>query len=326
MAEPGGGTGLTWTPGGDDLVLPFHMPASGVGGRLARLGALADTILKKHDYPDPISRALGEALALAALLGSALKLERGADAGRFILQTKTDGPLGFLVVDFESPGRMRGYASFDKDRTAALIARGTVTQGELLGRGHLAMTIDPGRERDRYQGIVPLEGGTLTQAADTYFRQSEQIPTLIRTSVARHIQRPSAGGEPGGVWRVGGLLVQYRPPLETARLTERDEEMGRIAGEADEDWQRIRLLASTVEDHELIDPTLGGEALLYRLFHEEGVRAREPVPMSAFCRCSCERVETMLKSFSADDLADMREEDGAMVVTCEFCNARYRFE
>jgi molecular chaperone Hsp33 len=299
------------------------MPSSGVGGRLARLGSLADTILKRHDYPEPVSRALGEALVLAAILGTALKLDRGHEAGRFILQTKTDGPLGFLVADFESPGRMRGYASFDKQRTEALIARGGATQKDLLGRGHLGLTIDPGRERDRYQGIVPLDGETLAEAANTYFRQSEQIPTLIRLAVARHIV-PGTG--PGGVWRAGGLLVQYRPPLEVARLSERDEEMGRIAGESDEDWQRVRLLASTVEDHELIDPMVGGELLLWRLFHEEDVRAREPVPLAAYCRCSRERVETMLNSFSAEDLAGMREADGALTVTCEFCNTSFRIE
>lgn len=326
MSDTAGESGLTWRPGGDNLVLPFHMTASGVGGRLARLGALADEILKRHDYPEPVSRALGEALALAALLGCALKLDHGAgDAGRFILQTKTDGPLSFLVVDFQSPGNLRGYASFDAARTADLMAAGPVRQSELLGRGHLAMTIDPGGSRERHQGIVPLDGETLVGAANTYFRQSEQIPTLIRASVARHYQKLGAGSGPGGVWRVGGLMVQYRPPLQTSRLSERDEEAGRIAGETDEDWQRVRLLAATVEDHELIDPTLAGEELLWRLFHEEDVRAREPVPLAAFCRCSRERVETMLESFGPQDLADMREPDGGITVTCEFCNASYKF-
>ena len=185
--------------GTDDLVVPFRTVRSGVSGRLVRLGAVADTILKRHDYPDPVSEALGQLLALTAMLGSALKFE-----GRLIVQTKTDGPLGLLVVSFEAPGRVRGYASYDRDRWAEIAREGRVPgQSELLGSGHLAMTIDPGPEMERYQGIVALSRESLSAAALT-FRQSEQLPTYLRLAVARHY----ATGE-GWRWRAGGLMVQY---------------------------------------------------------------------------------------------------------------------
>jgi molecular chaperone Hsp33 len=304
--------------GTDDLVVPFRTVRSGVSGRLVRLGAVADTILKRHDYPDPVSEALGQLLALTAMLGSALKFE-----GRLIVQTKTDGPLGLLVVSFEAPGRVRGYASYDRGRWAEIAREGRVPgQSELLGSGHLAMTIDPGPQMERYQGIVALSRESLSAAALTYFRQSEQLPTYLRLAVARHY----ATGE-GWRWRAGGLMVQYltrqggleRPPAES----EEDEQ--RLAGEDREDWQRVRLLAATVEDHELLDPTLEPERLLYRLFHEEGVRVTPAHAIVERCRCSRERVTTFLKSFGAAELADMREPDGGVSVTCEFCNTTYRF-
>ncbi|MEW5963661.1 MAG: Hsp33 family molecular chaperone [Pseudomonadota bacterium] len=303
---------------GDDIVLPFQTERSGVAGRIVRLGTAADTILARHDYPDVVCGALGEALALTALLGSALKFE-----GKLILQTKTDGILGFLVADFEVPGRLRGYASFDAERLAAVAGAGAIAPAVLWGHGHLAMTIDPGGDMDRTQGVVALEGVSLSDAALSYFRQSEQLPTLIRLAVARHY---SAGV---WQWRAGGLLLQHvgreggtaRSPGEIAEA----EELGLVIGETDDDWTRVALLAATVEDHELLDPTLAPERLLYRLFHEEGVRVFQPRSVAEHCRCSRERVASMLGSFGAEELADMREADGAITVKCEFCNTSYRF-
>ncbi len=193
----------------DDLVLPFRTEALGVTGRLVRLGGLVDQILSRHDYPQPVSEALGEAIALTGLLGSAIKFN-----GKLILQTKTDGPLGFLVVDFESPGRLRGYAAFDAARTAELGAITAKDQGRLLGSGHMALTIDPGGRMDRYQGVVGLAAEPLVAAARTYFRQSEQLPTFIRLAVARHY---SAAGQdldlarrrPDAAIRLAGR--RYRP-------------------------------------------------------------------------------------------------------------------
>ncbi len=306
----------------DDLVLPFQTERSRVLGRLVRLGPMVDAILSRHDYALPVSEVLGQALALTAMLGTTLKFE-----GRLILQTSSDGALRLLVVNFETPGQMRGYAGHDAERVAAMLAGGAkVSQGELIGRGHLAMTIDPGGDMDRYQGIVPLDGGSLGAAALTYFRQSEQLPTYLRLAVARHFV-PGPKGEPAAWrWRAGGLLVQHlpgeggtRPPAET----EADEQ--RLTGEDDDAWNRVRILAASVEDHELLDPTLAPESLLFRLFHEEGVRVFPARPLTEFCRCSRERVLTFLKSFGAKELEDMREADGAVGVTCEFCSTRYRF-
>jgi molecular chaperone Hsp33 len=250
-------------PAADDLVLPFQTIASGVLGRVVRLGSVVDEILQKHAYAEPVSQALGEALALGALLGAALKFD-----GRFILQTKSDGPLGFLVVNYDVPGKLRGYANVHKDRADELnlLARGD--QGQLIGHGHLAMTIDPGGDMERYQGIVALEGEPLVAAAHTYFRQSEQLPTFMRLAVARHF----AGGR--WSWRAGGLLIQHVARTGgNAALSDIDEDRDqRLNGEDDEAWTRARLLAETVQDHELLDPLLAPETLLYRLFHEEGVR------------------------------------------------------
>jgi molecular chaperone Hsp33 len=307
-----------FTPRGDDIVLPFQTVASGVLGRVVRLGTTVDTILQKHAYPEPVSHALGEALALGALLGAALKFN-----GRFILQTKTDGPLGFLVVNYDVPGKLRGYANVPKDRAAELAGQGRGDQGRLIGHGHLAMTIDPGGDMERYQGIVALDGEPLVSAAHTYFRQSEQLPTFMRLAVARHF----ANGR--WTWRAGGLLIQHvaRTGGKPARPGETDEERDlRLEGEDDEAWTRARLLAQTVEDHELLDPLLAPETLLYRLFHEEGVRVSPPVALSAECRCSRDYIHDFLKQFGPAELADMREADGTVSVTCEFCSTRYAFE
>ena len=179
------------------------------------------------------------------------------------------------------------------------------------------MTIDRGLDTERYQGVVPLEGDNLTEAADTYFRQSEQLPTFIRLAVARHYRPGASGGRPW-TWRAGGLLVQ--------KLTrEGGHSVGREAAFAEEDWTRARALAETVEDHELLDPTLPPDRLLYRLFHEEQVRAFRAIPLESYCSCSRGRVEDLLKGFSAEDLADMVV-DGEVWVTCEFCNSRYHFD
>jgi len=207
---------------------------------------------------------------------------------------------------------LRGYARFSAERLAELSP-----DGRLLGDGHLAMTIDRGSDTERYQGVVPLEGESLTKAADTYFRQSEQLPTFIELAVARHYRAGKSGRRPW-TWRAGGLLVQ--------KLT---REGGRTSrGEAaflEEDWTRAKALAETVEDHELLDPTLPAERLLYRLFHEERVRAYRTIPLESYCSCSRARVEELLKRFSREDLADMVV-DGEVWVTCEFCNSRYHFD
>ncbi len=324
----------------DDLVLPFQTVRANISGRVVRLGGSLDDILSRHDYPDPVGEALGQALALTAMLGTALKFD-----GRFILQTKSDGPLDMLVVNYESPGNLRAYANFDKERLAELVeaqkrdkpasGRGAQpVQPRLLGEGHLAMTVDPGGDMDRYQGIVALQSETLESAAGTYFRQSEQLPTFLRLAVAR-VYEPIEGDqgpdkERGGwKWRAGGLLLQRLADAggHSSDQADLEGEAVPLHGEYDEDWRRTEMLAQTVEDHELIDPNLPAEHLLYRLFHEEGVRVSEPVPLAHVCRCSRERVENFLQQFAAQgqQFDDLTDDEGKIAVTCEFCTTTYKF-
>ena len=301
-------------PPADDLVLPFHTVRSDVIGRVIRLGSVVDLVLSRHAYPDPVSHALGEALALTAMLGTALKTE-----AKLILQTKTDGPLDFLVADFVAPGKLRGYANFDKADASLAETKGRGDQGALLGKGHVAMTIDPGSDRDRYQGIVPLDHEPLVDAAHTYFRQSEQLPTFIRLAVARHYGPATGERQRIWAWRAGGLMIQQLPREGGKRDAIASE------GDDEENWNRARHLAATVEDHELLDPMLSPERLLYRLFHEEGVRVTPATTLAAECRCSRERIHGYLQHFGADEIEDMREPDGGVTVTCEFCSRKYRF-
>lgn len=306
MTEPSSQSQVELRLPEDDLILPFQAEHAEVVGRLVKLGPVVDTILSRHAYPEPVSQLLGEAVALTALLGAALKFE-----GKFILQASTDGAVDLLVADYQVPGALRGYARFSAERLAALPAG-----GRLLGSGHLAMTIDRGPDTERYQGVVPLEGESLAQAADTYFRQSEQLPTFIKLAVARHYR--AGHGERPWTWRAGGLLVQ-KLTRQGGRRAARD------AAFTQEDWTRAKALAETVEDHELLDPTLPPDRLLYRLFHEEQVRAYRAVPLKGYCSCSEARVDELLRRFSAEDLAEMVV-DGEVSVTCEFCNRRYRFD
>lgn len=307
----------------DDTVLPFEVASLDLRGRVVRLGPVVDQILEKHNYPEPVAKLVGEAVVLTVMLGSALKID-----GRFILQTQTDGPVGLLVVDFTTPGKVRACARFGKDGLAAAIAAGKVDAGSLLGKGHLAMTIDQGPDTGRYQGLVALDGGTLEDAAHEYFLRSEQIPTRVRLAVAEELIAGSGGASHR--WRAGGIMLQFLP---------KSEERGRVAdlhpGDApegvgvhalpeDDAWVQGRALLETVEDIELIDPEISSERLAYRLFHEPGVRVFKTTDVNAECSCSRESVESMLKSFSQDD-RDHMVEDGKISVTCEFCSATYNF-
>ena len=302
----------------DDAVLPFEVASLDLRGRLTRLGPALDDVLTKHDYPPAVGKLLGEAIVLTTLLGSSLKFD-----GRFILQTQTDGPVSFLIVDFQAPDRLRAYARFDAKRL-----EDGLDSGALLGKGHLAMTIDQGADMSRYQGLVALEGGSLEDAAHEYFLRSEQIPTQVRLAVGEEWRGGDEG--PKHRWRAGGMLLQFLPKApERARqpdLHPGDVPEGLVAHTVDEDdaWIEGQSLIATVEDVELIDPDLSGERLLYRLFHERGVRVFPPLPLRAQCSCSREAVASMLASFAAQDRADMVK-DGQVVVTCEFCSSVYAF-
>jgi molecular chaperone Hsp33 len=308
----------------DDTVLPFEVAALDLRGRVVRLGPAIDTILTGHNYPQPVAKLLGEAIVLGVLLGTALKFE-----GRFILQTKTDGPVPMLVVDFTTPDKVRACARFDKERVAQAIAVRNAEAGALLGHGHLAMTIDQGGHMSRYQGLVPLEGGTLEDAAHEYFLRSEQIPTRVRLAVAEELLAASGGANHR--WRAGGMLLQFMPrSSERARVADlhpgkAPEGVTPHTVKEDDAWVEGRSLIETVEDLELIDPALSSERLLYRLFHERGVRVFRSADLRAQCSCSRGSVENMLRSFPQSDRDDMVE-NGVISVTCEFCSRTYVFE
>ncbi len=310
----------------DDRVTPFHVDALDVRGRLVRLGTSLDAVLAHHDYPAPVKRLLGEAVALTVLLGSTLKI-----SGRFILQTRTDGPVDLLVVDFSAPQDVRAYARFDADKLAemqkGLPAGAGFDSGALLGHGHLAMTIDQGLSVNRYQGVVALEGEGLEAAAHQYFAQSEQIPTRVRLAVAEEVR-------PGGAassWRAGGLMVQFLPTeggrVRPADLHPGDAPEGTEIPEAVEDdaWVETQSLVGTLEDIELVDADLSSERLLFRLFHERGVRVFDAESVVAKCSCSRERVVGVLGSFSREERESLVE-DGKVSVTCEFCGRTYDFK
>jgi len=305
----------------DDVALPFAVEPLDVRGRVVRLGPSVDAILSRHGYPAPVARLLGEAAALTALMGAALKLE-----GRFQLQTRSDGPVDMLVVDFDAPDRLRAFARFDAGRLAQAQAQGGATPAALLGKGHLAFTIEQGGDFSRYQGLVALAGQGLEEAAHEYFRQSEQIPTLVRLAVAE-----SVTGE-GASWRAGGLMVQFLPQASEGRrapdLPPGDAPAGALVEEIPEDdaWAEARALAATVEDHELVDPLLSSERLLFRLFHERGVKVFEPRPLRQACRCTDLRIRDMLRQFTPQERRDMVGEDGRIGVTCEFCSTHREFD
>ena len=305
----------------EDAVLPFDIKPLGVRGRVVRLGGVLDDILNRHEYPMAASAVLAEAVALVAMFGAMLKFN-----GKFILQTSTDGPVSMLVADFVSPDRIRGYARVDVDALARLEADGAASAQSIIGNGHLAMTVDQGEDMERYQGIVGLNNATLSDAAHDYFRQSEQIPTLLRLAAGPLVGR--AGHQ--DKWRAGAIMIQHLPEnggTSPIQVYSGDDPAGNADPEVDEDdnWRKAKLLLQTVEDHELIDPLLSSERVLYRLFHEDGVTVYPELQLQRYCSCSADRLKGILASMPADDKAHMAE-DGSIDVKCEFCSASYHFD
>lgn len=307
----------------DDSALPFQVESLDVRGRVVRLGPVLDELLARHDYPKPVSILLAEAVTLTLLVGTALKLE-----GRFILQTQSDGPVAMLVVDFETPNRLRACARFDRAAVEAAIRSDQISPSELLGRGHLAMTIDRGPDMQRYQGLVELDGTSLEAAALTYFQRSEQIPSFVRLAVAESVT--ASDGIYRSQWRAGGMLLQFLPESPERRrmadLPPGDAPPDWIAPvhREDESWVTARTLAETLGSDELVDPGLSPEQLLYNLFHEQGVRVFEPMRIETYCRCSESRIVDMLRSFTPDERAEMTV-NGRITVTCEFCSQSFGF-
>lgn len=316
-------TTTTASPEGADLLRPFHLERSRLRGRAVRLGGTVDYVLRAHDYPGPVSALLGELLVLAGAMAGGLKFD-----GTFSLQLRGDGPVRLLVADCTNDGQMRGYAGYDEaavtaetaragteaddgagedEGSAAAAAASAAASLRLLGSGLLALTVDQ-REAggETYQGVVELDGDSLAACMQAYFERSEQVPTAIRTALGRDPMTDR--------WQAGAIVVQATPGS-------RPED----SAEADDHWRRAGLLLETATDTELLDPGLPLDDLLFRLFHEDGVRVFQPLRLAPGCGCDDERVRTVLRSFAAEDLAEMRQGDGGVTVTCQFCSRDYRF-
>ncbi len=298
-----------------DYVQPFQIEAPGLRGRLVRLGPAVDSVLASHGYPAPVAGILAEALSLGAVLASGLKYD-----GVFTLQIQGDGPVSLLLTDVTSEGAIRGYARYDTER---LEMTGPVPENPVprfLGAGHMAFTVDQGPDTERYQGITPLEGATLTDCAHTYFQQSEQLDTAITLCAAPLLETtaqtaPETAPEPARqAWRSAALMIQRLPVTGPADPDEQDD-----------DWRRAVVMMSTVTGGELLDPRLNAADILYRLFHEDGVRVYHQRALRHRCRCSRHRVERTLRSFPKPEVESMIE-NGFLSVTCEFCNAVYAFD
>ncbi|HSZ11494.1 MAG TPA: Hsp33 family molecular chaperone HslO [Rhizomicrobium sp.] len=280
-----------------DFVLPFDLPDAGLRGRLIRLDATSTRALSAHALPEQAARAVCEMLALAAMLGTALKLD-----GRLIVQSKGDGPLDLVTVDYLGaedgrPAGLRGYARVDAERFKAL-ADARPDFDTLVGDGVLAITIEPRRGEQSYQGIVGLSGD-VASSAENYFAQSEQLPTAIRLAAAP-VFTP---GNAKPAWRAGGIMLQATP--ERAR--------------DDDEWERLSLFLKTIEDVELVDETLAPETLLWRLFHEDEVLVQRAEPLAFRCDCDTTRIASVLKSYNEEERAGLADPDGIIRARCEFC-------
>jgi len=287
----------------DNVVSAFQIDDEPVRGRITRLGATVDAVLGAHDYPDCVAQLLGEAILISVLIGHSLKFD-----GKLIVQASGGGPVNFLVADYNTSGGVRGFAQFDADRVREieLDVRAPGAQ-HLLGDATLAFTIDQGADFDRYQSLAAIDGPSLGDVAEGYFRRSEQVPTKLKLSVAR----TRVGAAPP-VWRAGGALLQKIAP-DAAR------------GETDEAWEKAGLLFDTLKGEELVDPDLSSAQVLFRLFHEDGVRVFAPTVVEKRCACSTERIARVLASFPHTEIEDMVETDGRVRVTCEYCNSHFSF-
>jgi molecular chaperone Hsp33 len=314
----------------DDVIVPFTVSSLDVRGRTGQFGDAINAILTRHDYPAPVAQLLAQALALTALLGSSLKFD-----GKFIMQTQTNGPVSLLVADLRANGALRGYARFDAAYFAANPSL-KMTPPELLGTGILAFTVDQGEYMQRYQGMVQLNGQSLEEAAVHYFRQSEQLPTEIRLSVAQ-LYAPSATGT-GLIaqWRAGGMIAQFMPTepdrMRPMDLPGGDAPEGSAAladfmeGQSEDDaWVEAKALIRTISDIELTDPEIGAERLLYRLFNQHDPRRFEGLPVRDECSCSRERLKDVLMSFSEEERNESTV-DERITVDCEFCSEHYEFD
>ena len=306
----------------DDTILPFQLDASDTRGRLARLDGVLDGILKQHAYPPAVEALVAEAALLTALIGQTIGLR-----WKLSLQVQTNGPVRMIATDYFAPqdeseiAKMRAYASFDEDR----ITDGTPF--DQLGEGYFAVLIDQGPGTDPYQGITPIAGGSISACAEAYFAQSEQLPTRFALSFGRSTE---AGGAEH--WRAGGFMLQHMPKASPEMQGGGSGERGLLLAsdllndDDEENWNRVNILLDTVEDLELIGPSVPPTDLLVRLFHEESPRVFDAQPVRFGCTCSEERVRQSLSIYSAKDIRTMITSDGVVTADWQFCGAHYRLD
>lgn len=296
----------------DDIVQPFQLESSSLRGRLVRLGPALDGIIKAHNYPEVVSHLIAEMISTALLLTSMLKYD-----GIFTLQTSSDGPISMMVADVETSGAVRAYAYFDEQKLDEIKSKSIK---DLIGKGYLAFTVDQKGQTDKYQGIVEIKGDRLVESIQNYFDQSEQIGTAFKMAITQH----------GGNWRAGGIMLQNMPDhgeyaqnrAEIKALKKQQNKDEEIDDPINEHWNRASILLETCTDEEFTNPGISPNDLLRRLFHEEGVRVYTPIHIRKACRCSEEKIQSVLKTLSEEDLRESAK-DGKISITCEFCAKEY---
>jgi molecular chaperone Hsp33 len=313
------GSQIAW----DDTVLPFQLDLADIRGRVARLDGTLDAILAQHDYPPAIEALVAETALLTALIGQTIKLR-----WKLSLQVRGDGPARLIATDYYAPqaegepGRIRAYASFDADRLDP-----NARPFDQIGQGYFAVLIDQGQGTEPYQGITPISGGALASCAETYFAQSEQLPTRFQLSFGRSSTPGSAE-----TWRAGGIMLQHMPKASPFASGGASGEEGLLNpsdvldGDALENWERATILLDTVEELELIGPSVQPTELLVRLFHEEQPRVFDPQPVGFGCTCSPDRVRQTMSIYSAKDIGHMTTDDGIVTADCQFCGAHYELD
>ncbi|SFO96165.1 Hsp33 family molecular chaperone HslO [Tranquillimonas alkanivorans] len=313
------GSRIAW----DDTILPFQLDRSDIRGRVARLDGVLDAVLEQHDYPPEIEALVAEAALLTAMIGQTIKLR-----WKLSLQIRGDGPARLIATDYYAPtkdgapARIRAYASFDKDRLEP-----RVNPFDQIGKGYFAILIDQGRDMTPYQGITPIAGGSLSACAETYFAQSEQLPTRFALSFGRSTER----GSPES-WRAGGIMLQHMPKASPFASGGGSGEGGLLEaqdivdGDDEENWNRANKLLDTVEEMELVGPSVHPTDLLVRLFHEETPRIFDSQRVEFGCTCSADRVRQSLSIYSSKDIGTMTTDEGIVTADCQFCGAHYEFD
>ncbi len=311
------GSQIAW----DDTVLPFQLDRSDIRGRVARLDGVLDQVLAQHDYPPVIEALVAEAALLTALIGQTIDLR-----WKLSLQIRGRGPARLIATDYYGPNatgeraQIRAYASFDEERLD-----NSADPFSQIGDGFFAILIDQGKGTKPYQGITPIAGGSLSACAETYFAQSEQLPTRFSLSFGRSTLPGQSES-----WRAGGVMLQSMPKASPFAASEEGSGDGGLLeatdildGSDEENWSRANILLDSVEDMELIGPTVQPTELLVRLFHEENPRVYDPQPVKFGCTCSEDRVRQTLSIYSAKDISKMTTDDGRVTADCQFCGAHY---